>query len=158
MAWATGLRDTVYQLRAQGLSTHEIEAQLPSHFPNTPTPNQATIWRWLADPEASAVVSQAASRIRAIVSQRTHDVIDKAYERLAGAMEKDDFRAADAYSRAVVNLTRGFVQDRIEVSAPVVDAPDELANLLARHGVALEQRVNAPRSSETPPSENVAGS
>lgn len=158
MAWATGLKETVYQLRAQGMTTREIEAELPHRFPDAPTPSDTMIWRWLSDPEALPLVKQAEARIRATAAGQAADLVPMAFAGVRAALAQGDLKSADAGSRVIVNLTRGFIQDRIEVTAPVVDAPDELAGLLARHGVALEQRVNAPRLSETAASDDVASS
>lgn len=139
MAWPTGMREVIYELRAQGMTLREIDAALPARFPGSPTPDYRTIHHWLTDPTANALVRQAETRIRAIATQRTVDVIGNTYDGLAEAIAQRDAKSVDAWSRAVVNLTRGFVQDRLEVAAPPGDAVDELAGLLKRHGVSLAQ-------------------
>lgn len=144
MSFPTGCREVVYQLRAQGMTFRDIAQALPERFPNASTPDFRTIHGWLTDPEASALVRQAETRIRATVAHAAADLVPETFAGIKTALADGDYRAVDAYSRAVVNMTRGFIQERLEVTAGAADAPDELATLLTRHGVQLEQRVTPP--------------
>lgn len=138
MSWPTGLKDVVYQLRAQGMTTRDIEAELKTRFPAQRTPDDSTIWRWLTDPEAAAAVQQDTARIRAIAAAQSRELVPLAYAGVRDALAAGDLKSADAGSRVIVNLTRGFIRDQIEVSEPTKDATDELVALLKRHAVRLD--------------------
>ena len=147
MAYPTAMRDLVYELRAQGLTTRDIASTLSTRFPDQPIPDHTAIWRWLTDPEANALVKQAETRIRAIVTQQTADVIADTYGGYRAALGDGDYRAVDAYSRAIVNLTRGFVQERVEVTTSAPDDDNEFLALMKRHGMSLRTESDAPRKS-----------
>ena len=93
---------------------------------------------------------QAESRIRATAAQEAAELVPLTYAGMRTALAEGDYKAVDAYSRAVVNMTRGFIQERIEVQTAGPDAPDELTQLLKRHGVVM----SSASSSETPQSDD----
>ena len=146
----------VYQLRAQGLTTREIETTLKPTFQGQETPSDTQIWRWLTDPEADALVKREESKIRAVITQRVGEILPDAYSALAEAVSTRNAKDADAYSRAVVNMTRGFVREQLDVSTGErkVDAVDELTAIALRHGIRLEPGQQADATSGEKPSSN----
>ena len=148
--WPPAVRQACYELRAQGLTVTEIPVELAKRFGADVTPSMQTVWRWLVSPEAQALVREAESRIRAIATNETLDLVPSAYDGLRQALAAGDAKAADASSRVIVNLTRGFLAERVELTPPkTVDGDAELANLLARHGVSVTQPVIKPDLSQS---------
>ena len=138
--WPSDLKQRVIELRASGATIGEISETVRAEFGQGP--NESTVWKWITDPEAISALRVAESRIRARVAQHTAEVIGKAYTKLEAALDRGDLRAADCGARVVMNLTRGIVGERHEIVAPRSTAdPDELAQLLARHGVKLTQEA-----------------
>ena len=138
----------MYQLRAQGFSSYEIREQLPQHFPQLTDdlPDPRTIQRWISDPQAAALVSQDAARLRASYVTGAADVVPQMLERIGTAVLAGKTGEARDLSQALAAVTRGIVADKLEAAVSSPDAPDELTQLLKRHGVVM----SAASSSETP--------
>jgi hypothetical protein len=74
------------------------------------------------------------------MDERCGALLPGIFDKIEGATRDGDARSVDMYSRAVVNLTRGVVREQVEITHTSPEGPDELASLLARHGVQLERR------------------
>ena len=133
------LRRAVFALRAQGLSFLEVCAQIKQDFNGLVLPPR-TAQNWCLS--AKDLIAQLRDRVIAQATERAQAVTPALFDRIEDAARDNDAKAADAWSRAITNLTRHLVGERIEVSNQAPESPDELAALLMRHGVTLEQRGN----------------
>ena len=87
------------------------------------------------------------SRIRASAAAESLELVPLAYDGVRAALASGDLKSADAGSRVIVNLTRGFLSERIELAPPkTVETADELAAILARNGVLLTSEHKASLS------------
>lgn len=153
MAFPTGCKDVVFQLRAQGMTYRAIAAELPTRFPGQHTPDHVVCYRWTCDPDAAALVQQATTRLRASYVNGAADVVPSMLEKIATAVDAGETGAARDLSQALAAVTRGIIADKVETSAPqVLDALDELGSLLARHGVKLTPAGNAAAPKDDAPS------
>lgn len=141
------LKRRAYEHRAQGLSWNEVRLKvLEETEVDVPV---KTLQTWGSRPEGKALIAELREQLRAIVDDRSHAIVPKLYDGLEQATAAGDAKSADAWSRAIVNVTRGVVGDRHEiVAAKTTSDPDELAQLLARHGVTLSE--NGPGGGLSP--------
>lgn len=107
-----------------------------------------TVQHWSYRPEARELITPLREQLWAMVDERSHAVVPKVYDKLEAPLDANDAKAADALSRTLVNLTRGVVADRHEITpTPAVMDRDELAEILARHSVTLPERPVGTRLS-----------
>lgn len=139
------LKHEAFLLRAQGYSFRRIARILAAR--GTPVPAR-TLGHWAVSREGAPLIEQLTAQLRAGMQEAASAVVPTLFRKIRAAAKAGDAKSADAWSRAIVNVTKGIVPDRLEVTPGTPDAPDELAHLLARHGMQLEQRgPEAPGSS-----------
>ena len=135
--YSEDLKRAVYALRAQGLSFAEIAVQVKQDFHGLVLPPR-TAQNWCL--ARKDLIAQLREHVIAQATERAQAVTPALFDRIEDAARENDAKAADAWSRAIANLTRHLVGERIEVSNQAPESPDELAELMRRHGVSLEQR------------------
>jgi len=134
----TELRHEAFLLRAQGYSFRRIARVLAER--GTPVPAR-TLQHWAVSREGAPLIEQLTAQLRAGMQEAASAVVPTLFRKIRAAAKAGDARSADQWSRAIVNVTKGIIADKVEVTPGQPDGPDELAALLMRHGVQLEQRV-----------------
>ena len=143
--WPVALKHEAYALSVQGHTTRQIAAILLEKHGRAEAPSSATVQRWLSEPEAQPVIDSIRKRVAANVAIRADEMLDSVFDTIAQKLVEGDLRQVDAGSRAIVNLTRGIVADRVELEPPkAVGGDQELRALLAAHGVNLASSDNPP--------------
>lgn len=136
--WNPALKQEAYELRVQGLTPQDIADTLAQRHGLEIAPSRVTIWRWLTSEEAKPLLQLVEHRVRAKVAHAADALLGDTYDAIGNAIAAGDLKSADAGSRVVVNLTRGIITERVEMTAPKTSGDsDELARLLATHGVTL---------------------
>ena len=129
------LKPQAFVLRAQGLSFRRIARVLKNR--GTPVPAR-TLNHWAVSAEGAPLIEQLSAQLRAGMHEQAAEVVPALFRKIRAAARDGDAKAADAWSRAIANITRGIVADKVEVTPPSGPTDDrELAALLARHGVML---------------------
>ena len=133
------LKMRAFAARSEGLSFREISEVLKNELGLTVPPT--TIHGWCQGHETQQLIRDLRDRVIAQATERAHAVTPALFDRIEDAARDNDAKAADAWSRAITNLTRHLVGERVELMTSVPDSSDELSALLDRHGVLLEQRA-----------------
>jgi hypothetical protein len=130
------LKHRALELRASGLSWPEVREKLHAEV-GVAVPAR-TLAHWGASAEGRAMIAELREQLVATIADRAHSAVPAVYDRLDVAIASGEARDVDMLARALTNLTRGLVADRIEMAPPKgPESIDELASLLARHGVRL---------------------
>lgn len=146
------MKRRAFELRGQGVSFRAIANRLGEE--TGVAPPARTIANWCYSVAGRALIEHAKAQLAATLADRSNHALPRVYDALDDALERGDAKAVDALSRSVVNLTRGLIADKVEVTPGHQDTDDELLALLARHGVTLGggsgERTRANGSVERP--------
>ena len=125
----------VFELRSQGMAFQDIATTLGEEF-GVAAPAR-TVANWCYSPDGRSLIEHAKAQLAAVLADRSNVALPRVYDAIDDAIERGDAKAVDALSRSVVNLTRGLIAEKVELTPAHQDTVDELAALLARHGVRL---------------------